>query len=129
MTTNHSILHSRTVPAYRKGEAEPFWRRACRQWEQSGLSQDQFCRRRGLSTWSLRWWRCELKRRDAHARKDERKPPVFLPVRVVEPAAPASAALEVVLRGGRIVRVRQDFDPNLLRKLIATLEEDGRRQC
>jgi len=133
MTTNHSNPSGRTALPYRKGEAtEPFWRRACRQWEQSGLSQDQFCRRRGISTWSLRWWRCELKRRNAQARKDERKaPPLFLPVRVAQPGAArdVGTALEVELRGGRILRVRHDFDPALLRKLIATLEQDGQQQC
>ena len=124
MTTNHSTPTRGAAARCGKGQAEAYWHRACRQWERSGLRQEEFCRRHGLSVWSLRWWRCELKRRNRQDHEKKGKP-LFVPVRVVEPSANAGA-LEVELRGGRIIRIRRDFDPGLLRKLIAALEEDGR---
>jgi hypothetical protein len=49
----------------------------------------------------------------------------FVPVRVVPTAA--SMAFEVVLHGGRVVRVPAHFDAASLRQLLAILEEE--RPC
>jgi hypothetical protein len=53
----------------------------------------------------------------------------FLPVRVTPEAngmsgARAKSAFEVVLRGGRVLRVPEDFDAATLGRLLAALEED-----
>jgi hypothetical protein len=51
--------------------------------------------------------------------------PTFVPVRLIEePSPPASdAALEVVVRGGRVVRVTPGFRAETLRAVVAALEE------
>ena len=45
----------------------------------------------------------------------------FVPVRLV-PEAPSSA-VEVVLRGGRVLRVADGFSVQALRQVVAALEE------
>jgi hypothetical protein len=46
----------------------------------------------------------------------------FVPVRLVANATPA-AAVEVVLRGGRVVRVAAGFAAQTLREVVAALED------
>lgn len=112
-----------TKPPYSRGQAAQFWRKQCRRWEKSGLVQAEFCRRHRISLAALRWWRGEINRRDRTRSKSGR--PAFLPVRVVPASTtPAAGVLEVEVRGGRVLRVRQDFDPLLLRKVVAALEND-----
>jgi hypothetical protein len=45
-----------------------------------------------------------------------------VPVRLVEDTPPA-AAVEVVLRGGRVLRVAAGFSAQTLREIVATLED------
>src|SRR5262245_9656921 len=98
---------------------EQQWRRRINQWRASGLSVRGFCARQGLATASFYHWRRVLERRAAEA-------PAFVPVQVVADATPAEAsALEVVLVGGRAVRVAPGFDAATLRRLLAVLEGEG----
>ena len=95
---------------------EQQWRRRIAEWRASGLSVRAFCARRGLATPSFYAWRRALEQRDAER-------PAFVPVRVVPDGLPACAGtLEVVLPGGRIVRVTPGFDAATLRQLLAVLE-------
>jgi membrane protein required for beta-lactamase induction len=88
-----------------------------------------FCRGRGVPLSSLKYWKKELAVREQKrqakraATEATRNALQFLPVRVLDPAVAALGSVEVVLRGGRILRVGNDFDPGVLQKLVATLEE------
>jgi transposase len=99
----------------RDAQKERQWRQTIREWRQSGLSVRVFCARRGLAQPSFYTWRRELAKRDAEGG-------AFVPVRVLGEARP-TAALEVVLEGGRRLRVAAGFDPATLRQLLAVLEE------
>ena len=93
------------------------WRRWLREWRASRLSVREFCERRGLAEQRFYAWRRELDRR-AGART------AFVPVEVVAAAAPDPiAALELVLSGGRTLRIAPGFDAATLRQLLAVLEE------
>ena len=95
---------------------EQQWRRWIQQWQHSGLSVRGFCARHDLAEPSFYAWRRQLQQRQA--------PSPFLPVRVVPDEEPAAAgSVEVVLTGGRRVRVPPGFDPATLRQLLAVLEE------
>jgi hypothetical protein len=48
--------------------------------------------------------------------------PAFLPV-TMDAAASAAPALEIVVAHGRVLRVRPGFDADVLRQLLAVLEE------
>jgi transposase len=96
---------------------EQQWRGWIHQWQQSGLSVRAFCARHGLAAPSFYAWRRELTRRDAAA-------PAFVAVRLAPDEEPAPArGVEVVLAGGRRLRVAPGFDPATLRQLLAVLEE------
>jgi len=98
---------------------EQFWRRAVARYQKSGLSVRAYCAEHGLSEPSFYGWRRELVRRDQRRAELAAKPVAFMPVRVVsEP----SAAIEIVLSNGSIVRVRPGFDATTLRQVLATVE-------
>lgn len=96
---------------------EQQWRRRIRSWRTSGLSVRAFCARHGLAQPSFYAWRRELQRRDAEE-------PAFVPVRVVlDDGSARTSSVDVVLRGGRTLRVGPGFDAATLRQVVAVLEE------
>jgi transposase-like protein len=98
-----------------------------RRWHRSGLSVRAFCEEHGVSEPSFFAWRRRLKERDAEAIH-------FVPVQVVpeRASAPAgvqaSAGLELVLDGVRVLRIGPGFDAATLQRLLRVLEE-GRPCC
>ena len=92
---------------------EAHWHGVLRAWETSGLSQKEFCHRKGHSFTSFHHWRQEIRRRDALRRRQERRGlrraqnpislPDFAPVRVISSPAQPSWALEIALADGKTV--------------------------
>lgn len=110
------------------GKGEAFWRAQVATWRRTGLPATRFCERAGISVWSFYHWRRRLDGADAR-RPERRADPPLLPVRVVgSPAiAPGSGPrwggeIEVVLRGGRRIRVDGDFDADVLSKVVSVLD-------
>lgn len=100
------------------GGREQFWReQLCRQ-RASGQGVREFCEGAGLSVPSFYWWRREVRIRDA--RRGSARPR-FVPVRMT-PEPPKDASLEVVLGGGRSIRVGSGFDAEHLRAVVTALE-------
>ena len=97
---------------------ERFWRRRLARWEASRLNAREFCAREGVAPSALAHWRKEIAARDA--RRAEAPEPLFVPVHITPLPA---ATLDVVLPGGRVVRVPPGFDPVHLRAVVAALEE------
>jgi transposase-like protein len=107
------------------------------QWRRSGQTARDFCAVHGLSEPSFYAWRRELARRDEEGkrrsptprrtaiprRRATRASATFLPVRLDAAVASVACALEVIVAGGRVLRVRPGFDADLLRQLLAVLEE------
>lgn len=85
----------------------------------SGEPMEVFARRRGYSAMRLRRWGARLRRSAA---------PALLPVRVVTHARGDAAGdkeqpvIEVVLRGGRMLRVALGFDERQVAELVRVLE-------
>jgi hypothetical protein len=103
----------------RDARKEQRWRRWIRQWQRSGLSVQAFCSQHDLIPSNFYFWRREIVQRDAAAS-------TFVPVQVVgddEPPPASTSTLEIVLAGGRSLRVAPGFDPVTLRQLLAVLEE------
>lgn len=95
---------------------EQHWRRLIQLWKNSGFTVRAFCARHHLSQPSFYAWRRELQQRDAAT--------TFVPVRVVADDQPASSTpIEILLAGGRSVRITSGFDPATLRQLLAVLQE------
>lgn len=101
---------------------ERFWRRAVLQWRKSGLSIRDFCRQQQLSEPNFYAWRALIARRNTEKL-------AFVPVQIVpEPTIPgrtdeATAGLELILVGGRRLRIGAGFDAPTLQRLLPLLEE------
>jgi hypothetical protein len=93
------------------------WQRWIQQWQCSGLTVRAFCARHQLAEAGFYAWRRKLRQR-------QRPVASFVPVRVLANPEPATEhVLEVVLAGGRRLRVSPGFDAVTLRHLLAVLEE------
>ena len=127
---------------------EQCWRQRVARWRRSGLSVRAFCAAEGLAEPSFYAWRRTLGQR-RHERRAATGPaqtpglersagrglsqPGLVPVRLTElvrSVTPVSAAasasggvLEIVLAGGRVLRLRPGFDAASVRQLLALLEE------
>jgi hypothetical protein len=99
---------------------EQFWREQLRRQQSSGQGVREFCVGAGLSVPSFYWWRREVRIRDARrgGSVDRLR---FVPVRMT-PEPSVDASLEVVLGGGRSIRVGSGFDADHLRAVVAALE-------
>jgi hypothetical protein len=100
---------------------EQFWRRLLAKWRKSDLSVRSFCLVHGVCERRFHRWRHVLQQRDG---QDVR----FVPVNIVPDektvsAADGSAALELVLKDGRLLRIGTGFDAATLTRLLALLEE------
>lgn len=94
-------------------------------WRASGEPASTFAGNRGWSATRLRWWASKL-REPAISSRPVSKPPAF--VALEGAAAPrhaatvASGSIEIVLAGGRRVRVRGAVAASDLRLVLAVLE-------
>lgn len=125
-------------PEWRDPAKEKHWRKLLREWRRSGMTGRGFCARNSLSEPCFYFWKHEIAKRDQEKSACTRATPrlsvsprsaaaalpAFLPVKVA-PAAPSDATLEVVTVGGRVLRVRAGFDADVLRQLLAVLEESS----
>lgn len=117
---------SRSKKRQRRSRAD--WTEEIRRWRESGQSATDYCRERGIHAGTLAGWLSKVRETGGAgtgARVDARS--VFVPVRVspVPSAAPSSAEhgdIEVVLRNGRRVRVRGNFDNGSLARLLMVVE-------
>jgi hypothetical protein len=105
----------------RTRRSRDWWRRFIEEWPRSGRTQAAYCREHGVALGSFCWWRSRFRSKTS---------PSFLPVTIVPPRAssPPSAPspLEVVLRSGHLVRIREGFDAALLREVVIALEGEER---
>jgi transposase len=93
-------------------------------WERSGLSQAEFCRRRGVKVASLAWWKRQLRKPSSELPKRRGRPAKaskqFVEVRLT--GTSSVPTYEVVLARGRSIRVLSQFDPQILSQLITAVE-------
>jgi hypothetical protein len=97
---------------------EQFWRKTLRQFDASGQGVRRFCLARGICSSSFYRWRQTLAGRDSASDPIALSPPVFLPVRVT---AREPSRIEIVLGGGRRVRLGGPVDPAALEQVLAVL--------
>jgi hypothetical protein len=109
---------------------EERWRGVFETWQQSGLKPGAFCEQQGFSIGTFSYWRHRIRKLDGVApsyRKREVPPhrkQAFLPVRL-NASSVRPAVIEVVLKGGRMLRVSKGADEALLRMVIGALEGAG----
>lgn len=103
----------------RSAELERQWRDRVRRHRSSGVSVRAFCAAEAIPESAFYFWRRELTERERRRRSNGR--PRFVPVEMASESA-SSAMLEVVLGGGRTVRVSAGFDAEHLRAVVTALE-------
>ena len=113
------------------------WRGLVDAWETSGLSQAEFCRRRGVKAVTFGWWKRRLKGArkptgglrgsgdgsKAHGHADFVE--VALPQTAPAGESTSSAApgcYEIALNGGRVIRLPHAFEPRVVVQLVTVLE-------
>lgn len=105
-------------------ERAKYWSALVAAWSQSGLSQAEFCRRRGVKVASLAWWKRQLRKPSSELPKRRgrltKASKQFVEVRWT--GTSSAPTYEVVLARGRSIRVPSQFDPQILSRLIATVE-------
>jgi hypothetical protein len=122
MRTRSHERKTRELTATLRGR---YWRaaeagRVLAAWRASGRSLAAFADEHGLSRARLARWRERLQGKRMPA-------PVFHPVRVVGErergaTAPTPAPLELVVEGGRRIRITAGFDAELLAELVRVVE-------
>lgn len=107
------------------------WSNLIAQWRLSGLTQAEFCTRRGLSLPAFRYHLYKPRRGSGPPGPPPvtatNGTPLFLPV-VCPPApqpggllAPPASAIEVILSEGLRIAVTPGFDPQTLRRVVDAL--------
>ena len=116
-------------------ERATYWRRLLAEWERSGLSQAEFCRRRGLKAVTLAWWKRRLRGLDdaGRGRRGRRahgtgrvgfvevalpRGSAFVPARRAPSRVSPSDRYELILPGGVRLRLPDDFDPARVARLV-----------
>lgn len=114
------------------------WQRLVSAWEKSGLSQAEFCRRRGIKCVNFGWWKRKLNgaagRRRQRRRRDStaggrRGRAGFVEVALPRGVLPAGSVIpissctcppsyEIVLPDGSLIRLPGNFDPEKVSQLI-----------
>lgn len=95
------------------------WLDLVRRWQRSNLSVREFCQRQQISENNFYAWRRVLRERGLLADGRAKATPAFVQLLHGEPS---TGVIEVVL-GRRLLRVRPDFDADLLLQLVRLLEE------
>ena len=105
-------------------EKARYWQRTIREAARSGLSIREFCRQHRLKEGQFYWWQHKLKagpqERSIRGQGVNRRPPSFALVSD-EPEA-TDAGIELVLSGGRRLRIRKGVDEETLRAVLAAME-------
>ena len=100
----------------RDPQRERFWRETMGDWQASGQTVRDYCRRHRLTETSFHYWRRELRARDAKP-VSRSAVPTFVPVTVLP-----AAVIEVRCPSGHVV-ILSNADLGTLRQLFAALAE------
>ncbi len=112
------------------------WRRRIEAWKRSGQTAGDYGARHGIKAQQLYWWSWWLRKKggpDGNAGTPAEQQPVrLLPVRVVE-AVPSPVTTEsisgpcaeVLLQGGRVLRIAEGVDPDWAARLVVRIARES----
>jgi transposase len=100
------------------------WQRLVAGWPRSGLTQEGYCARHGISVASLRRWRTILAQEDPAVAGVPKPVPEFLPVTLVGDApASTGAELTLVLTDGLRLEIGAQCSAGMLQRVLGVLRE------
>jgi hypothetical protein len=91
------------------------WMRRVSEWEESGLSQREFCRTRGISLSGFRYWRSRL------AEGSGTSGATVVRVAEVSPREISSRATVRIHVGGNVVEADAGIDPDRLKAILVAV--------
>ncbi len=94
-----------------------YWKQHIDSWQETGLTQTEYCRRHNLKHHQLVYW----KKRFLKIETDVSFVALKFEDLLDRPAPPEHASLSVVINNHFKIEIRAGFDPQLLRQLIFTL--------
>jgi hypothetical protein len=94
-----------------------FWKQHIDSWQETGLTQAEYCRRHNLKHYQLVYW----KKRFLKTETDVSFVPIKLEDLLDIPAPPESASLSLAINNHFKIEIRPGFDAQLLRELIFAL--------
>ena len=108
---------SKEVENRNNQDKHQFWQGHVAVWEQSGISQSEYCRRQGLNIKLFGYWKRKLCRKPASGL-------TFVPVAIK--TAPATgvksaASLRLIIRGGSCIEIVDGFNQDTLRRVLDTV--------
>jgi hypothetical protein len=104
-----------------------FWQSTIREAARSGVSIREFCRRRKLKECQFYWWqrRLSMSRHTAAKGGPQRVGGTASFALVSEEPGANDAGIELVLAGGRRLRITRGVDEATLRAVLAAVEPAG----
>jgi hypothetical protein len=98
-------------------QSRTYWKQHIENWRSSGLTQADYCRQHELKDYKFTYWKKRCIPADSAI--------TFVPLKIRRslPASsdPGSSSLRLIMDKDLAIEIRPDFDPRLLRRLIATL--------
>lgn len=92
------------------------WRGIVREQAASGMAVSAWCVEHGVEVRAFYRWRRKLARRDGEGGSG------FVPVRLMESLIKPAGRIEIVLAGGRRVRISGSVDRGMLADVVAVVE-------
>lgn len=103
--------------AVRLEQTRTCWKRHIDTWRSSGITQTAYCQQHELKTHQFTYWKKRFARTDSCV--------TFVPVKIRGSFPPgsdtSSGSLRLIMDKDLAIEIRPDFDPGLLRRLIATI--------
>ncbi len=100
-------------------EIRSFWKKQIRNWQESGLSQSEFCRTNNLIPHRFTYWKRKLVKQQEKAVSL-----VQVDMKTKLNTKPAyRSPLRIVFNNQFHIEVDRDFDPVTLRQLVYTLKQ------
>ena len=90
-----------------------YWKQHIDGWQQTGLTQAEYCRRHNLKHHQLVYWRKRFLKTETDV--------TFVPLKLEVPARSEPASLTLVVDNQFKIEIRTGFDTQLLRQLIFAL--------
>lgn len=105
-----------------RNKREQYWHEQIKGWENSGLKQQEYCRKNGLALATFGYWRRKLKKNEPQAVR-------FFPLTVPDKARPVhlaetSSPFRLIIGERRfIIEIDDQFLPSALQRLVTALEQ------
>jgi hypothetical protein len=105
-----------TTPKEDRQQKRRYWQHHINAWQKSGMKQAAYCRAHGIKQYQMSYWKNRLSEPDQGIS--------FVPVQLSSnlPVPVNQATLKLHTPNGFCIDVPGNFDPHVLRQLIATVK-------